>query len=137
MSKGHENLRPQNTRTKEEQREVARMGGKASAAARKRTAELRAAFGVEPLTKEKMKEADAVLLAMNEEQLRKVAEDKHEAVYLRRRARVLMSQSDEKSVNIAECMLDRAFGKPRQEIEADLTTNGPVWLMDNHLKKDE
>jgi len=33
--KGHENLRPQNTRTKAEQREIATMGGIASGAARR------------------------------------------------------------------------------------------------------
>lgn len=35
MAKGQENLKPQNTRTKEEQREIARMGGIASGVARR------------------------------------------------------------------------------------------------------
>lgn len=35
-SDGRKNLRPQNTRTKEEQREIARMGGKASGIARRK-----------------------------------------------------------------------------------------------------
>lgn len=35
MAKGHENLRPLNTRTKEEQREIQKAGGKASGAKRK------------------------------------------------------------------------------------------------------
>lgn len=41
MAKGHENLVPMNKRTKEEQREIAKKGGKASGEARRRKRELK------------------------------------------------------------------------------------------------
>ena len=44
MAKGHENLVPQNLRTKDEQREVARKGGVASGLARKKKRTLREIF---------------------------------------------------------------------------------------------
>lgn len=40
MANGHENLIPQNQRTKEEQREIARMGGIASGEARRKKREI-------------------------------------------------------------------------------------------------
>ena len=43
-NKGHENLKPQNTRTKEEQRRIASQGGKASVAARRRKKALKECF---------------------------------------------------------------------------------------------
>lgn len=43
-AKNIQNLRPQNTRTKEEQREIARMGGKASGIARAHAADLKKAM---------------------------------------------------------------------------------------------
>ena len=44
MADGHENLIPQNMRTKEEQRDIATMGGKASGEARRRKKSLREMF---------------------------------------------------------------------------------------------
>lgn len=44
MADGHENLIPQNMRTKEEQRDIATMGGKASGEARRRKKTLREMF---------------------------------------------------------------------------------------------
>ena len=127
------NLIPNNRRTESERRAMAVQGGKASGEARRRRAELRLAFGVEPLTKEKMKEADAVLLNMNEAELRKMSDDKNAPTYLRRRARLLLNKSDAVAVDVAEKMLDRAFGKPRQEIDADIRADVPIRLMDDHL----
>lgn len=127
------NLIPNERRTPNERRMNASKAGKASGEARRRRADLRAAFGVEPLTKEKMKEADAVLLNMNEEELRKMSDDKNAPTYLRRRARLLLNKSDAVAVDVAEKMLDRAFGKPRQEIDADVHSEVPIRVMNDHL----
>jgi len=120
------NLKPLNTRTKEEQREIARAGGRASGIARreKKSAKdaLLAIFNTEPLSPEDEEDISRRLLNANTAQLRAVAANDDLPVYIRRRARLLMAKEDEKAVDMAERILDRAYGKPKQKTElvADL-----------------
>lgn len=86
------------------------------------------------MTKDKVKEIDALLLAMNNEDLKKVAGDSSLPTYMRRRARMLMKDDDYAAVDMSEKMMDRAFGKPKQELDADLSGTGPIILMDNHIE---
>ena len=117
---------PQNKRSSEERAKVAKMGGQARAEQRRRVRDFREAFGIEPMTKDKVKEMDTLLLAMNEQQLREVADDKSLPVYMRRRARRMIAKDDFSAVMMSEAMMDRAFGKPKQEVEADVTNRGGI-----------
>lgn len=113
-------------RTREQRVEGARKAGQASGVARRKKRDFREAFGIEPMTKDKVKEMDTLLLAMNEQQLREVADDKSLPVYMRRRARRMIAKDDFSAVMMSEAMMDRAFGKPKQEVEADVTNRGGI-----------
>lgn len=126
MADKKDNLITQNMRSKKERTEISRKGGRASGEARRKKRDFREAFGIEPMTKDKVKEMDTLLLAMNEQQLREVADDKSLPVYMRRRARRLIQKDDDVAVMMSEAMMDRAFGKPKQEVEADVTNRGGI-----------
>lgn len=128
---GENNLIPQSERTKEEQRVIARAGGIASGIARRekrdRVRTLMAAFNVEPLDAEIVRELDATLLAMTNSQLQKVAQNAGMPTYVKRRARLLMEgkRDDMDAFDIAERMLDRAFGKPKQAVDLGMAQAPP------------
>lgn len=128
------NLIPNEARTPSERRLNAQKAGIASGKARReksqRLKDLFAAFGVEPLTKELMQEADAVLLAMSDEQRSAFAKNEAMPVYMRRRARLLGAQDDEKAFETSERMLDRAFGKPKQTNDVELKETPPIQIVD-------
>ena len=110
------NLIPQSKRTMSERREIARAGGIASGRARKKKAEhkavLLAILKTEPLSPEDEEDISRRLLNATQDQLTEIAVNKDLPVYIRRRARLLMSKDDEKAVDMAERILDRAYGKP-------------------------
>lgn len=137
MAPNEQNLRPQTTRTKEEQRRIAVMGGKASGVARRvkseRKKDLLATFGAEPITADKLREIDALLLNMTNEQLRKVAADERLQTFLRRRARLLLQPDDEKAFEVSERLIDRVAGKPKQQVDAQLSAAQPVVIKDDGL----
>lgn len=119
------NLIPQNKRTESERRKIARAGGIASGKARKEKAEHKAALlailKAAPLSPEDEEDISRRLLNATQDQLTEIAVNKDLPVYIRRRARLLMSKDDEKAVDMAERILDRAYGKPKQKTELDAT----------------
>lgn len=137
-----ENLIPQNKRTKSERREIARAGGIASGKARKERADKKAALlailNTEPLSPEDEEDISRRLLNASEEKLTEIAFDKSLPVYIRRRARLLMAKDDDKAVDMAERILDRAYGKPKQktEVDARLKDLQPVVVADFGIKKE-
>lgn len=110
-----------NNKTPSERRESARVAGiasgKARRAKRQRLDDLLAAFGVEPLTAAQAREIDTLLLAMNKQQLTETANNEELPTYMRRRARLLAGSDDEVAFEKSERMLDRAFGKPKQQVD--------------------
>lgn len=138
-----ENLIPLSKRTKSEQRAIARAGGLASAKAAKERADKKAALlailNTEPLSPEDEEDISRRLLNASEEKLTEIAFDKSLPVYIRRRARLLMAKDDDKAVDMAERILDRAYGKPKQktEVDARLKDLQPVVVADFGITKDE
>ncbi|MBR1564758.1 MAG: hypothetical protein IJ650_05365 [Paludibacteraceae bacterium] len=115
-------------------REFGRRGGIASGMARRRkaqrVADIIAAFGVEPITRELVKKSACLLLAMNEENLRGVARNEKMPVYMRTQASLLLSSDEETAFNVSERLLDRAFGKPRQYIDPELPQPPLIQVLD-------
>ena len=136
MSKrgGTENVTKNVVRTTEEARRRGRNGGLASAAARRaqkdRIATMIAEFKVKPLTKQDMEVADKMLLSMNEDQLFAVRDDKTQPKYIRVRAEMLLSLEKSESVEMAERMIDRAFGKPRQAVDLAVDDTPPASVIE-------
>lgn len=120
----NQNLTATPIRSTEEAVNKGRAGGIASGKARRakaqRMKDLFAAFGVEPIAAETIKQADAVLLAMTNEQLKAVAENAKMPTYMRRRARLLLQPDDDKAFDVSEKLIDRVAGKPKQQVEADV-----------------
>lgn len=137
MALNKQNLVSIGLRTTEKQRQITSAGGKASGIARRakseRKKELLATFGAEPITAEKLREIDALLLNMTNEQLRKVAADERMQTFLRRRARLLLQPDDDKAFEVSERLIDRVAGKPKQQVDAQLSAVQPVVVKDDGL----
>lgn len=116
-----QNLQPTPIRSTEEAKRKGKAGGiasgKARRAKRQRLDDLLAAFGVEPLTAAQAREIDTLLLAMNKQQLTATANNEELPTYMRRRARLLAGSDDEVAFEKSDRMLDRAFGKPKQQVD--------------------
>ncbi len=132
-----QNLTAKPIQSTEEAVRKGRAGGKASGAVRRANAERRkdllATFGAEPITADKLREIDALLLNMTNDQLRKVAADERLQTFLRRRARLLLQPDDDKAFEVSERLIDRVAGKPKQQVDAQLSAAQPVIVKDDGL----
>lgn len=130
----NENLTAPPIRSTEEAVKKGKAGGIASGKVRREKAQrlkdLFSAFGVEPIASDTLKQADAILLAMTNEQLKAMAENVKMPTYMRRRARLLLQPDDEKAFDVSERMIDRVAGKPKQAIEADMKQPPIVQVID-------
>lgn len=129
-------------KTGAKQVEIARAGGIASGVAKRQKKAMREMIvekfrNGEPLTAECEELFAQLLLSAPQAVLEEIATDKELPVYIRRRARLMMSKDDEKAVDMIERVLDRAFGKPKQKTEMDarLKDMQPVVVADFGIKK--
>ena len=77
--------------------------------------------GYNELTKEDVKAMYLTMIDMPREELEEIRTDDNAAVFTRIVAESLLSG---RGYEILEKMLDRAIGKPTQELSADITSNG-------------
>lgn len=134
------NLVPMGAQTESKQREIARNGGIASGIAkrqkkeaRKMAAALLENFVDRPITAALIKEMNARLLAMTDDQLQAVIADNDLPTYARTCAQLLAQPDKIKAFEVSEKMIDRAFGKTKQEIDTKMFSFSPVILMDDGL----
>jgi hypothetical protein len=106
---GEENLKPLNTLTKEEQREIAKKGAQASIKVRREKKELkeRIALALEYITKEKSKQAQT-------EELKKTIEAIGYDTF------IVLKEIEKGNLTAIDRFWDRLYGKPLQQTE-DLT----------------
>ena len=132
-----QNLIPNSERTPSELKEQTRRAGIASGKARREKAQrikdLLAAFDVEPIDPKLARDADSVLLAMTNRELKRIADDENAPTYMRRRARLLLQKDDEKAFDVSEKMLDRAFGKPKQALDMGIEQKPPITILPDEV----
>jgi hypothetical protein len=106
---GEENLKPFNTLTVEEQREIAKKGAQASIKVRREKKELkeRIALALEYITKEKSKQAQT-------EELKKTIEAIGYDTF------IVLKEIEKGNLTAIDRFWDRLYGKPIQQVE-DLT----------------
>lgn len=121
--------------------ESGRIGGRASGEAKRekkaRREVILGLFRSEPLSPEDDQLFSQLLLNATNDELREIATNNELPTYMRRRARLLVGQDDDKAVDMAERILDRAFGKPtqKQEVDAKFKDMQPVVVADFGIKK--
>ena len=124
-----QNLVPNTERTPSERQTIARNAGIASGIARRErkhaVATLFAAFKVEPINPQTLRDADAVLLAMTPDQLSEFTKRKDVPAEMIRRARLLLNADDEIARDMGEKMRDRVMGKPRQAMDVEVEACPP------------
>ena len=124
-----QNLVPNTERTPSERQTIARNAGIASGIARRErkhaVATLFAAFKVEPIDPQTLRDADAVLLAMTPDQLSEFTKRKDVPAEMIRRARLLLNADDEIARDMGEKMRDRVMGKPRQAMDVEVEACPP------------
>jgi coenzyme F420-reducing hydrogenase alpha subunit len=108
-TKGHENLIPQSERTKEQQREIARMGGIASGKARKEK---------------------RMLKDLLEEALSKGTETNNEYVNI---TKALIKEANKGNVKAYEVIRDTLGQKPKEVIEVSKTTDETILEVEKYL----
>lgn len=124
-----------------EQVEIARAGGRASGVARRekkaRREAILAILKAEPLSPEDEEDFSRRLLNATKDELLEIAKNDELPSYIRRRARLLVGNDDEKAVDMAERILDRAYGKPKQKTELDASIKDlqPVVVADFGLNE--
>lgn len=124
-----------------EQVEIARAGGRASGVARRekkaRREAILAILKAEPLSPEDEEDFSRRLLNATKDELLEIAKNEELPSYIRRRARLLVGNDDEKAVDMAERILDRAYGKPKQKTELDASIKDlqPVVVADFGLNE--
>lgn len=132
-----QNLVTQAQRTPEERKRIARMGGKRKAevwvAAKQRQKDLCAIMQEKPIESDLLRTIDAILLNMTNAQLKGVAENEELPTYARRRARLLLQPDDKEAFEVSERLIDRVAGKPKQQVDAQLSAAQPVIVKDDGL----
>ena len=109
MAKGHENLIPQSKRTKEKQREIARMGGIASGKARKE---------------------QRMLKDLLEEALSKGTETNNEYINI---TAALIKEANKGNVKAYEVIRDTLGQKPIEKVEVSKTTDETIREVEDYL----
>jgi hypothetical protein len=123
---GEENLKPFNTLTVEEQREIAKKGAQASIKVRREKKELkeRIALALEYITKEKSKQAQT-------EELKKTIEAIGYDTF------IVLKEIEKGNLTAIDRFWDRLYGKPIQQVETkDTTEKKDIKELLNELKKE-
>ena len=123
---GMDNLRPQNTRTKEEQREIARMGGKASGEARRKRRELKERCKV---LLEMMPNKDLIKKSLGNDAVLPEGSDNYDLMM----AKMIQVAMLEGNVKAAEFVRDSAGDKPteKSEVSASVMTAKDLEILQN------
>lgn len=87
-----------------------------------RLAAILAEFKHRPADREQLDEADRLFLTMTKKELHAFAYDDNKPADLRARARQWLHEADKDGVEMGEKIRDRSFGKPKQSIEAEVTS---------------
>jgi hypothetical protein len=123
---GEENLKPFNTLTVEEQREIAKKGAQASIKVRREKKELkeRIALALEYITKEKSKQAQT-------EELKKIIDAIGYDTF------IVLKEIEKGNLTAIDRFWDRLYGKPIQQVETkDTTEKKDIKELLNELKKE-
>jgi len=123
---GEENLKPFNTLTVEEQREIAKKGAQASIKVRREKKELkeRIALALEYLKKEKSKQAQT-------EELKKIIDAIGYDTF------IVLKEIEKGNLTAIDRFWDRLYGKPIQQVETkDTTEKKDIKELLNELKKE-
>ena len=97
------------------------------------TSELKAQ-GYERVTKAQIAEAMETILNLSEDKVREIVNDKNSPMFLRVVARQLASGKGFEAIQV---LLDRAHGKPTQQVDANVKVEAPVFTGIDLSTKDD
>ena len=117
---GKDNLKPTNTRTKEEARELGKLGGIKSGEVRKakKTLKEQLEIGIAIMTEKVLKNKD-----LSPEQ-KQILEQSNILIYDVLNLAMNPKVKHETKLRAIDMVMDRMHGKPKQEIDADLGITG-------------